>query len=140
MIKEFNDLDNIELYQILKLRNQIFVVEQNCIYQDVDDVDIKSFHVFIKDEEKIISYARIFYDDGIHLGRFLTKEEYRNMGYGEKLLKEAFIFINNKYPKSTLKIEAQAYLKKYYEVMGFVAKSDTYLLDGIEHIKMERKF
>ena len=135
--KNFNELSSTEVYEILKARVQIFVVEQNCPYQDVDDVDYESLHIFYKSGEKITAYLRAFRKDSetVQLGRVLTTEH--GKGLGGELLKNAIEIVEEKMNPEKLYIEAQTYAIGFYEREGFVVCSDEFLEDGIPHVKME---
>ncbi len=135
--KNFNELSSTEVYEILKARVQIFVVEQNCPYQDVDDVDYESLHIFYKSGEKITAYLRAFCKDSktVQLGRVLTTEH--GKGLGGELLKNAIEIVEEKMNPEKLYIEAQTYAIGFYEREGFVVCSDEFLEDGIPHVKME---
>lgn len=135
--KNFNELSSTEVYEIIKARVQIFVVEQNCPYQDVDDVDYESLHIFYKSGEKITAYLRAFRKDSetVQLGRVLTTEH--GKGLGGELLKNAIEIVEEKMNPEKLYIEAQTYAIGFYEREGFVVCSDEFLEDGIPHVKME---
>jgi ElaA protein len=141
-LKKFEALSNTELYRILQLRSAVFVVEQNCIYLDMDGMDIGSHHLFLKDEtdESIIAYSRIL-PPGVHykepsIGRVVSNPEKRRTGMGKILMQEAIAACSLLYPGDAIQIGAQLYLKKFYEGLGFRQTSDIYLEDGISHIKM----
>lgn len=139
-IKKFSELTNEELYEILKLRAQIFVVEQNCAYLDVDGKDDKSYHLFLEDKYEIISYLRILpaglvYDQ-VAIGRVATKEAYRKMGLAGQLMAKAIKFVTESLEENEIKISAQVYLQDFYKSLGFKLVSEIYLEDGIEHIEM----
>jgi ElaA protein len=141
-IKNFDEISSIELYKILKARNEVFVVEQDCVYQDCDDKDLKSYHLFLEEEEKVIAYLRILpkglsYDE-ISIGRVLVIKESRGRGLAQKMIVEAIKFIENELNETKIKISAQAYLEKFYKQHGFITVSDVYLEDGIPHIEMIR--
>jgi ElaA protein len=139
--KKFDDLTPHELYAILQLRNEVFVVEQNCVFQDADDKDQACFHLMCRNEKKLIAYTRIVpagicYEE-ISIGRVVTSPSARRKGFGKELMLQSIYTartIFNKY--SAIKIGAQLYLKKFYESLGFIQTSDIYLEDGIEHIEM----
>lgn len=137
--KYFNELSSTEVYEILKARVQIFVVEQNCPYQDVDDVDYESLHIFYKADKKITAYLRAFRKDAetIQLGRVLTTNH--GNGLGGELLKNAIEIVEEKLKPEKIYIEAQTYAVGFYEREGFAACSDVFLEDGIPHVKMERQ-
>lgn len=137
--KRFDQLTANELYEILRVRAEVFVVEQNIIYQDMDFKDMRSTHLFYTDNERILSYLRII-DAGVKypeysIGRVLTIKEHRNQGLSRNLVIKALSMIreSSDWP---VKIEAQSYLKDFYESIGFVPISDEFILEGIPHIGM----
>lgn len=135
IIKEFKELTNYELVDIFKARVMVFVVEQNCPYQEVDELDKISYHAFIKENDEILAYLRIiFKNDYAIIGRVITTK--RSMGYGKEILKEAISFIkDNKY--NHIEIEAQTYAIGFYQKCGFIPYGNKFIMDGIEHIKMK---
>lgn len=138
-IKKFEDLTNTELFEIYKLRSEVFIVEQNCPYNDVDEKDKIAFHIYSKDYENnnIISYGRIFLEnDYAHIGRVIVNKDFRSKGLGRELLKKLIYVSNDKFANKDIFIEAQARLQKFYEEFNFKAISETFLLDGIPHIEM----
>lgn len=139
-LKKFDELTNIELYNLLKERTLVFVVEQNCPYPEVDGKDPFSYHLFKEDNGEIIAYLRIVpagvsYQE-ISIGRVFVKKEYRGQGIAEELLKKGLDFIQNELKEKTVKIQAQDYLRKFYSSFGFQTISQTYLEDNIPHIGM----
>lgn len=134
--KFFNELTTKELYEILKARAEIFVVEQNCVYQDLDGKDYESLHVFYEENGKVAAYLRAFYRDNnvVQIGRVLTLQH--GTGLGGKLLKEGIAHIKEKMNPGQLYIEAQCYATGYYEREGFEVCSDEFLEDGIPHVQM----
>ena len=139
-IKRFSELTTKELYEILKVRAEVFVVEQNCVYQDLDSKDEVAFHLFLEDNGEIISYLRIL-PKGISysetsIGRVLTKDTYRKKGLSKEMIQKAIDFIRQNLEEKEIKISAQVYLQNFYGNFGFKPTSDTYLEDGIEHIEM----
>ena len=141
-IKPFNALSAVELYQILQLRSEVFVVEQNCVYQDIDGKDQKAIHIIGEFEGQTVAYCRIFdkggYFDQASIGRVIVKENFRDRKWGHDLIKEAIVAIQKHYGESQITISAQLYLKKFYESHGFVKTSEEYLEDGIPHIEMKK--
>ena len=134
-VKSFEELDINELYEILKLRVDVFVVEQNCPYPDIDGIDKEAFHIFAKEDGEIAAYARIYKEDGeVHLGRVIAKE--RRKGHGNLILNEAIKAACQNYGNEKIHIEAQIYAKDFYAKAGFEQRSEVFLLDGIRHIKM----
>ena len=140
VVKKFKELSLEELYQILRLRSEVFVVEQDCVYQDLDNKDQKALHLFLKDNNEIIAYTRLF-DTGLYfntpsIGRVVVKKTHRKGGIGHYLLKESIDAIYINFSNSTITISAQTYLRNYYESHGFKKTGEEYLEDGIPHIKM----
>ncbi|WP_286922980.1 MULTISPECIES: GNAT family N-acetyltransferase [Lysinibacillus] len=139
-IKEFNQLTTKELYEILKVRAEVFVVEQQCIFQDIDSKDEVSYHLFLEDHSEIVAYLRILppnisYSE-VAIGRVLTKAEHRKKGISKKLVQNAINFVTDSLGEQAIRISAQAYLLKFYNDLGFEPVSEVYLEDGIEHIEM----
>ena len=136
--KYFHQLTTTELYEILKSRAEIFVVEQNCIYQDLDDKDYDSLHIFYESEGRIVSYLRAFFKDNskqtVQVGRVLTL--HHGIGLGGMLLREGLEQIKEKMNPTSIFIEAQCYAIGFYEREGFVVSSDEFLEDGIPHVEM----
>lgn len=137
-IKTFNELTLEELYDILRLRVDVFVVEQNCPYEEVDGLDKDAIHVYYKDNDELIAYLRVL-DRGVEsedvaIGRVIAKK--RRQGLGTLILKEGIKAAKEIFDADAIYIEAQSYAKKFYENLGFVQTSDEFLLDGIAHIKM----
>lgn len=139
-VKKFSELSLAELYQLLELRSEVFVVEQNCVYQDVDGKDQKALHVLGYNNEELVAYTRIFnagdYFDTISFGRVVVSPKARSNGYGHTLIKETIKAITTTFEASPITISAQTYLKDFYELYGFQQQGDEYLEDGIPHIKM----
>lgn len=142
-LKTFNALTNSQLYQILNLRLQIFVIEQDCFYQDMDDKDQKALHFFKEENQKIIAYTRIFkpgdYYEEAAFGRVAVRESKRKIGLGHILINKTVEQIEKTFGKVPVKIGAQVYLKRFYEKHNFIKISEEYLEDGIPHIHMLRK-
>ncbi len=139
-IKDFTNLSNIELYDALKLRNEIFVVEQNCAYQDMDGKDELGMHVLIYDKDILCAYARIF-NAGISystpsIGRVVVKQTHRKLKLGKLLMNQAIQACYTSFGEYKITISAQQYLEKFYTDLGFVTSSEMYLEDDIPHIKM----
>ena len=139
-VKEFYQLSLEELYRILQLRSEIFVVEQNCVYQDLDFKDQKALHVFGKKKDKIITYTRIFkpgdYFKEASIGRVVVEGKERKLGYGHDLMKASIHAVKIHFNVDKITISAQVYLKKFYESHGFKKVGEEYLDDGIPHIEM----
>ena len=136
--KRFSELTLEELYSILKVRAEVFVVGQNIIYQDMDGIDFSSTHLFIRENEQICSYLRII-DSGVKykemsIGRVLTIESQRGKGYARKLMELAIEDAEKR--SQPVRIEAQAYLTDFYRSLGFKQVSDVFILEDIPHVEM----
>lgn len=142
-IKSFESLSVNELYDILRLRSEIFVVEQNCVYLDPDGKDKLALHLFGEYQGKIVAYSRLFKAgisfDFASIGRVVVDANYRNKKWGHDLMREAITGIQSHFGESKITIGAQLYLKKFYESHGFVQTSEMYLEDDIPHIEMKRE-
>ena len=138
--KYFSELTTSELYEILKARSEIFVVEQNCVYQDLDDRDYESLHVFLEERGKVAAYLRSFVRDAetVQMGRVLTI--HHGDGLGGELLREGLIEIKKKQNPRQILIEAQCYATGFYEWEGFRICSEEFMEDGIPHVKMILRF
>ena len=137
IVKTFEELTTSELYEILKVRAAVFVVEQEICYQDMDDIDFRATHVALWHGNQIVAYSRVFKDDepdAWHIGRVLTTQ--RNKKYGLQVMEEAIKVAKNLGGKM-IKIEAQSYATGFYEKVGFQICSEEFLLDGILHKKMK---
>ena len=142
-MKKFSELSSEEIYDILKIRNEVFIVEQQCIYEDCDGKDKNSYHLFAKENEEILVYSRILekgisYNE-ISIGRVLTNKNYRGGGLAKQMMQRAIEFIENNLNEKAIRISAQEYLLNFYEYLGFVQVSDVYLEDGIPHVEMVYK-
>jgi len=141
-IKAFKELSAEELYEILQLRSEVFVVEQNCVYQDIDGKDKKTIHVIGEFDGKIVAYSRIFkpgdYFKNASIGRVVVDADYRDRKWGHDLIRESIATIQHNFGESQITISAQLYLQKFYESHGFSLVGETYLEDGIPHIEMLR--
>ena len=140
--KHFDLLTPYELYAILKLRSEVFVVEQNCVFQDADDKDQKCYHLMGISENKLVAYARLVpagaaYKN-VSIGRIVTSPHSRSKGAGKALLIAAIAQCNELFNEQTIQIGAQLYLQKFYESFGFKQTSEVYDEDGIPHIEMMR--
>ena len=135
-VKYFDELSTLELFEIYKARTNVFVVEQNCPYPEVDDIDKRAYHVAVREGGEIKAYCRVFEKDRetAHMGRVLSTE--RGKGWGTVILKAGIDTAKTVMKKSRLFIEAQRYVKGFYEKEGFVQISDMFLEDGIPHIRM----
>jgi len=140
IIKKFADLTPHELYAIIQLRNEVFVVEQNCVYQDADNKDQQSWHVMGWHDNLLVAYTRIL-PPGImyklpSIGRVVTSPAMRKTGIGKQLMEKSIETVETLFGNTSIQIGAQLYLKKFYESLGFRTSSEMYLEDGIEHIEM----
>jgi ElaA protein len=140
--KKFDELRPYELYAILRLRNEVFVVEQNCVFQDADDKDQQSFHFMGWQEKDLVAYTRIVPPGLIYpeasIGRVVTSPSKRGNGLGKELMEQSLKQVIILFGPVTVKIGAQIYLKSFYTSFGFRQSSDIYMEDGIEHIAMIR--
>ena len=140
--KSFKELNTIELYQILQLRSEVFVVEQDCVYQDIDFKDQKALHILGYKNNKIVAYTRIFkpadYFKNASIGRVVVAAAERKFGYGIYLMEASIDFIKTHFNVEEITISAQVYLKKFYTSLGFNQIGDEYLEDGIPHIRMDK--
>src|SRR5215510_4325106 len=141
--KKFDDLTPNELYSVLRLRNEVFVVEQNCVFQDADDKDQDSHHLMGWDDEMLVAYSRIVplgiaYDSFPSIGRVVTSPKMRKTGIGKILMEQSIQELQKLFGKGSIKLGAQLYLKNFYESFGFVQSGDLYIEDGIPHIEMVR--
>lgn len=140
--KTFEELTGNELYSILLLRAEVFVVEQDCVYQDIDNKDQKATHLFATENEVVVAYARIFkagdYFKEASIGRVVVKPTHRRLSLGIEVMKKSIAYMD-KHNYGSIHISAQKYLQKFYEELGFKQVTDEYLEDDIPHIGMQRK-
>ncbi len=138
--KTFKQLTTEELYAILQLRSEVFVVEQNCVYQDIDKKDQKALHVLGLKNEKLVAYTRLFkpgdYFENASIGRVVVRENERKYKYGYDIMNASIKSIEQHYNEKTIKISAQEYLVKFYSNLGFKTIGTSYLEDGIPHVAM----
>lgn len=141
-IKRFKELSLNELYSVLQLRSEVFVVEQNCVYQDIDGKDEKALHVIGYYNDKIVAYTRIFdkgyYFDETSIGRVVVSPKYRDKKWGYQLMQVSIDAIKEYFEDTKITISAQQYLTKFYQSLGFVQTSEVYLEDDIPHVQMKR--
>ena len=141
-IKPFNKLSITELYELLQLRSEVFVVEQNCVYQDIDGKDEKAIHVLGYYEGVLAAYSRLFkpndYFTDSSIGRVIVKESHRDKKFGHDLMRVSISAIKDLFHETNITISAQLYLQKFYESHGFVAVGESYLEDDIPHIEMRK--
>ena len=139
-VKAFEELNLHELYQVLQLRAEVFVVEQDCVYQDIDGKDEKALHVLGFENGTLVAYTRIF-PPGIYfteaaIGRVVVKSSSRMNKFGHEIMKASIEAIEERFDTSNIKLSAQTYLTKFYESHGFEQVGESYLEDGIPHIAM----
>lgn len=142
-IKRFNELSSAELYYVLQLRSEVFVVEQNCVYQDIDGKDEKALHVLGYYQNELTAYSRLFdagnYFDEPSIGRVIVRQKSRKFNFGHELMRVSIAAIEENFNQTAITISAQEYLKKFYESHGFIQTSESYLEDDIPHIEMKKK-
>jgi ElaA protein len=141
--KSFEELSVHELYNIMRLRQEVFVVEQTCPYLDADGKDLYALHLAAYEADSLVAYCRLLpsgisYEEA-SIGRVITSTKVRGKGFGQLLMTKAIEEIQNQFGNVPIRIGAQAYLKKFYEVFGFVDLEEPYLEDGIPHLIMLRK-
>ena len=138
--KIFSELDKDELYQILRLRSEVFVVEQDCIYQDIDNKDQIATHLLYKKGDEIIAYTRIFkkgdYYENPSIGRVVVSKNKRGKDLGKEIMLESMKYIKNNIKGEKIELSAQVYLDNFYKDLGFYSKGEEYLEDGIPHQRM----
>ncbi len=143
-IKHFNELSTSELYEALQLRANVFVVEQNCVYPDIDGKDAKALHVLGKFDGKIVVYARLFnagyYFDNPSIGRVVIDADYRDRKWGHDLMRTAIQGIYDNFGNKPITLSAPLYRKKSYESHGFVQDGEGDLEDDIPHVRMHKVF
>ena len=141
LIKQFSELTTEELFAIYKLRVSVFVVEQKCAYQEVDEADKAAYHIWLEDDNGIEAYLRLMPEGVVRpetsLGRVIAVK--RRCGMGSRIVSEGIRFAKEKLAAKEIVIEAQTYVKKLYESLGFKAESDEFLEDGIPHVRMRLK-
>jgi ElaA protein len=140
VIKKFDELNSKELYAILQLRSEVFVVEQNCVFQDIDDKDQGSYHYMAWKENKLIAYTRLV-PPGLSyaepsIGRVVTSPAVRGSGIGRELMQNSIDKCKQLFGNIFIRIGAQLYLKNFYFSLGFIPASEIYFEDGIQHIEM----
>lgn len=139
-IKTFKELTTTELHDILQLRSQVFVVEQDCVYQDIDGKDKDALHVYAMKYDTLVAYTRCFapglYFEEAAIGRVVIPEDHRSFGYGHDIMKASMEAIASHYKTNRIKLSAQEHLKKFYESHGFSQVGEGYFEDGIPHIAM----
>ena len=143
IVKPFSEISTTELYALLQLRSEVFVVEQDCVYQDIDYKDQKALHVLGYKNHKLIAYTRIFkpgdYFSQASIGRVVVEKNQRKFGYGFIIMQHSIKAIKEYFNEKVIKISAQKYLKNFYESLNFKQVGDEYLEDNIPHIPMIKK-
>jgi ElaA protein len=138
--KTFNQLSLNQLYALAKLRADVFVLEQNCLYPDLDNKDQQALHILGYEDDELVAYARCFkpglYFTEASIGRVLVAKNQRKKAFGQQLMHQAIKAIASHYSTSSIRISAQLYLLEFYTSLGFKKTGDSYLEDGIPHIKM----
>ncbi|MFM2265789.1 MAG: hypothetical protein RLZ77_1209 [Bacteroidota bacterium] len=141
-IKRFETLSLEELYTMLQLRSEVFVVEQNCVYQDIDNKDQKALHVLGYHNAELVAHARLFkagdYFEQASIGRVVVSGAHRNQSFGHALMRVAIQAVADHFQTTSITISAQLYLQAFYESHGFVVQGEMYLEDDIPHIQMQR--
>ncbi|QCE41197.1 GNAT family N-acetyltransferase [Psychroserpens sp. NJDZ02] len=139
-VKTFAELTTQELYDVLQLRSEVFVVEQDCVYQDIDGKDQKALHVIGFKNKKVVAYTRLFkpgdYFELASIGRVIVDKAQRQYKYGYDIMNASIDAVKTHYNQTEIKISAQSYLKRFYGNLGFKEIGDAYLEDGIPHIGM----
>jgi ElaA protein len=141
VIKKFSELSTEEIYNILKLRSEVFVVEQNCVYQDIDEKDQKAIHLFIEKNSEIIAYTRIFkkgdyYEENPSIGIVVVSKKERGKNLGKEIMKKSINFVKENMDEKKIELSAQKYLDKFYKELQFYSEGEDYLEDGIPHQRM----
>lgn len=139
IVKTFDELTVKEFYELVKLRISVFVVEQNCPYQEIDSIDEQALHAWLLEDDVIVGYTRIFErEDEVAFGRVLVHPSYRKKKVGRRLLKETLKIIEQHYPEKSILINAQAHLVDFYACFDFKVVSEVYLEDNIPHVHMRK--
>ena len=143
VLKKFDELTLDELYAILQLRSNVFIVEQNCVYNDPDGRDQEAFHLMGVEGDHLIAYARILRPGAVYadpaIGRVVTSSSKRKTGLGRELMNQSIKCCERLFGKTSITLSAQVYLKSFYQSLSFTAVGDEYLDDGIPHVEMRRK-
>lgn len=138
--KTFSELYTEDLYQILRLRSEVFVVEQDCVYQDIDNKDQNAIHLYCKENDKIVAYTRIFkagyYYENPSIGRVVVSKKNRGKDIGKKIMIDSIEYIKQNIKGEKIELSAQKYLDKFYTDLGFYKIGEDYLEDGIPHQRM----
>ena len=138
----FSSLNTDQLYRLLQLRSEVFVVEQDCVYQDIDGKDQKALHILGTVEGNIVAYTRVFkpgdYLEKAAIGRVVVASDFRKRDFGKAIMQASIAAVENHFNTTAIGLSAQTYLLNFYNDLGFSALGETYLEDGIPHIYMER--
>ena len=138
--KTFSELDTEDLYQILRIRSEVFVVEQDCVYQDIDNKDQNAIHLYYKENDQIVAYTRIFkagdYYENPCIGRVVVSKKNRGNDLGKKIMIDSMEYIKQNIKAEKIELSAQKYLDKFYKDLGFYKIGEDYLEDGIPHQRM----
>jgi len=141
-LQQFSELTNADLYELLKLRSAIFVVEQNCVFPDMDDKDYSSYHLCGWKDEKLVAYTRVLPPglayENCSIGRVVTAASVRRQGVGRILMKKSIEACQQLFSSQDIEIGAQLYLEQFYGSFQFKREGEVYLEDGIDHIHMRR--
>ena len=141
-VRTFKELKTEEIYEILRLRSEVFVVEQNCVYQDIDNKDQKAIHVLGYKSDELVAYARLFepgyYFEAAAIGRVVVRKNERTNNYGRDIMLATIKAAEEYFETAEITVSAQTYLTKFYNDLGFHEQGETYLEDGIPHIRMTR--
>jgi len=139
----FDSISKKQLYDVLSLRQRVFIIEQDCFYEDLDYSDQEANHLLLYKDNKLIGYSRVFAPgikyDAASIGRIVTDLGFRGKGYGKDITQESIQFLKNNFPGSDISISAQYRLVDFYEDLGFEREGSVYLEDDIDHIKMTLK-
>ncbi|CAM2843669.1 GNAT family N-acetyltransferase [Salinicoccus roseus] len=138
-IRAFDELDVLTLEEIYRLRTAVFVVEQECAYQEVDGVDPECTHIYKTDDTGITAYLRIVHGDPLSIGRVIVREDRRGTGLGQELMNQAMEYVHTHFKGERIYLHGQAHLEKFYQSFGFRTTSEVHLEDGIPHLDMEYK-
>ncbi|WED43346.1 GNAT family N-acetyltransferase [Legionella cardiaca] len=138
IIRSYDELSKQDLYDILALRSEIFIVEQTCFYQDLDYKDQDAQHLLMYENGKLIAYARIlsYGDEGMSFGRLVTAASHRGLGLGKQLMDSILSYLKTHHPSQPIIIIAQNYLRNFYGTYGFIAEGEPFDMDGIPHVRM----
>ena len=141
-VKSFEALNTTDLYELLQLRSEVFVVEQDCVYQDIDGKDQKALHILGYKDDNLVAYTRLFkpgdYFEEASIGRVVVRANQRQHKYGYDIMNASIKTIKDSYNQTVIRISAQTYLKRFYNNLQFKEVGEEYLEDGIPHINMIR--